>query len=478
VSPVHCCTAVSRNYLAHARVLAESFLKHHRDGRFSLLLVDRDGYDPALADELASFGSFELLSLEQVGIDQCELDRRATMYATQGMVASFKPDLLRALLAREQAPVVLLDADGCIYADLAPVAELAERHDVVLSPHSVDPYPLHGVDAAAARWRRDSPDQIVFRAGVMNGGLVAVGRGGEPFLRWWSQRTRLRCVFDEQYGLLLCQPWLTLAIATFDCAVLRDRGCNVAGWNLQARDVCWDGERPTIDGGPLRHFHFAGSFDPEHPQTLTPVATLADWWTPLAERPGTARLVREYAQRLLDRGHREVRATAGPNASMPDGSPIQPWMRELYRRELMAAEGERRPEPPNPFADGPRRFTEWAQAQAADSVERAGQAGGGHEPGLDLAQSQLHATLLEGGRLLERVGELEAARDDAVQWAQRVSGELRETELALVKARAEAEQSEGELRQLRTTMEGVWASFSWRATAPLRALKGRLADRR
>jgi hypothetical protein len=34
------CTIVARNYLAHARVLAKSYLKHHPGAKFYLLVVD------------------------------------------------------------------------------------------------------------------------------------------------------------------------------------------------------------------------------------------------------------------------------------------------------------------------------------------------------------------------------------------------------------------------------------------------------
>src|SRR5258708_34793394 len=38
--PPAACTIVSRNYLSHARVLAQSFFQHEPEGRFYLLVVD------------------------------------------------------------------------------------------------------------------------------------------------------------------------------------------------------------------------------------------------------------------------------------------------------------------------------------------------------------------------------------------------------------------------------------------------------
>ncbi|HEX5309241.1 MAG TPA: hypothetical protein VFW38_09205 [Solirubrobacteraceae bacterium] len=471
MTAIHCCTVVSRNYLAHARVLAESFLEHNPHGRFSLLLVDRDLDGLPDAGEPAANDSFELLLPEDVGVDRREFDRRATMYSAQGMAASLKPDMLRTLLARQGGPVVAIDADGCVYDDLTPIAELARAHAVVLSPHSLDPYPLRGANADSPRWGRDSPDQMVMRSGVMNGGLVAVGRGGDEFLDWWSQRTRRRCVFDVRYGLMLVQTWLTPAAFLFDSAVLRDRGCNVAGWNMQARDVQWEGELPLIDGGPLRHFHFAGGFDPERPGMLSWHPELLDWWPSLDERPGAARLTREYADRLFEAGYRELRAMPGPSDFAPDGKPIEPWMREIYRQGSMEAERRGEAEPPNPFSDGAERFAEWLseRVQEADGGSTSPQRQA--ERALDPGRPELRSALFEAGRLLERVGELERIRDEAIGWAERVSAELRESEAALAAARAEVEGAQMELRRALATLEGVLGSVSWRLTKPLRGLK-------
>ena len=58
--------------------------------------------------------------------------------------------------------MVFIDADGCVYDDLTPVAELAlaERCSIVLSPHILDPNP--------AWWLQDSAEQVLLRAGVLN----------------------------------------------------------------------------------------------------------------------------------------------------------------------------------------------------------------------------------------------------------------------------------------------------------------------
>jgi hypothetical protein len=437
---IHGCTVASNAYIAHARVLAESFLTHNPGSSFSVLIVD-DTPEPPPRNE-----PFEVLTPTQVGLDQMEFDRRATMYTAQGLACSLKPVLLLAMLDRFDGTTLYLDADGCVYSGLESLAEACEQSSLLLSPHMMDPYPLTGLD---------SPEQLIMRAGAFNGGLLAVSPGAEQAMRWWAQRTARRCVFDEARGLLFDQTWLTLIPLLFESQLLRDRGCNVAGWNLHTRDVEWQAERPFIDGGPLRHFHFAGSFDPEHPQTITPIEHLASWWAKLDERPGAARIVREYAQRLIASGYREARASKPRLDLMPDGASIAPWMRESYRIALLEAEESGAEEPPNPFSHGQERFQRWVGQRAG---EAAACPSGDQTPAA--VNPALADALMDSERLLARIAELESIRDENMRWAERVSSELQETI---------ADRD----RYLRM-MESVWSSPTWRLTKPLRQAKAAL----
>jgi hypothetical protein len=333
-------------------VLAESFRRHNPQHRFFALAIDD------LEGELDGGETFQALTPQQVGIDRDELHRRATMFTGQGLAVSAKPNVIRYLL-RVGEPVLLLDADSCVYGDLGPVGELAARHSLVISPHSLDPHPLH---------EEDGVEQVCMRWGVMNTGLLATAGGAEPFLDWWAERTARRCVIDLQRGLVMDQGWVNVAMMIFEHHILRDRGCNVMGWNLQARDVEWRGEKPFIDGAPLRHFHFINSFDPKRSHVLAPFQEDSDmwlWppeiWPSLDERPGVARICREYAGRLRAAGHVEWRASRGQFEDLPDGQPLERWMRERYRLAAIRAEIEGGEEPPNPFTHGADRFVDWVR---------------------------------------------------------------------------------------------------------------------
>ncbi|HEY8303174.1 MAG TPA: hypothetical protein VIG42_01170 [Solirubrobacteraceae bacterium] len=467
---VHGCTLTTRHYEAQARVLAESFLAHNPGSRFSVLMI---GYSP---DELPNGERFEVFVPADVGIDERELKRRATMYITQGLASSLKPNLIATLLSRGSGAVLYIDADGCVYDDLTELAELAERHSLLLSPHTLDPHPIARSEPADPVWRQDSPEQIILRSGLINAGLLGAGPRSGPFLEWWAQRTARRCVFDLPLGLALSQTWLTLAMTLFEHHVLLDRGCNVAGWNLQARDVSWVGERPTIDGAPLRHFHFAGGFDPERPHRITPSAKNASWWPSLDERPGTARVAREYADRLIAHGYREAHAAPPLYDVMPGGASIEPWMRATYRIALVEAEQGGSEEPPNPFSDGAERFAEWLQRRAYDRLEGGVVASPAFSDAWDAGTDEILTAAMDSGRLLARIKELDGIRDEAVEWAEREAAELQRAVEAIAARDESIDALRSELAGMRASMDSVWRSPSWRVTKPLRAIRAGTAS--
>ena len=344
------CTVVTRNHLAHARVLAESFLEHNPGWRFAVLIVD----DPE--ERVGAGEPFDVLRPQDVGVDRARHLRAAMMYGAQGRASSMKATLLRSLIDAGAPAALLFDADIRVYAPLEPVAELAEAHGLVLSPHVHDPVaPGPVVDF----------ERMLLASGVFNGGFVACGAGGRGFLDWWDARSRSGSRDDDSARQFFSQNWLTLAPSFFDHHVLRDRGCNVMGWNVLDRDVAWTGDRPTVDGGPLRFFHFAGRFDPDHPGRLSSDPVVAAAWPDLADRPGIARLCRDYAGALIAHGHRDVRDLPGRFTALGDGTPIDDVMRVAYRRAAAARDrgGATGDWPPNPL-DGatPEAFIAWLMA--------------------------------------------------------------------------------------------------------------------
>src|SRR5579871_6111376 len=82
---VDACTIIAGNYLAAARVLADSFFTHHPDGSFTVLVVDDEsGSLPRASDLDSSLAPacqrIVWWRLADLGLDTAEIHRLAAIY--------------------------------------------------------------------------------------------------------------------------------------------------------------------------------------------------------------------------------------------------------------------------------------------------------------------------------------------------------------------------------------------------------------
>ena len=334
---LNACTIIACNYLPFARVLAESFRAHHPHGQFTILLIDDESRSFTPPDEERVVWR----RLSDIGLEHNEIRRLAGIYDVTELATAVKPVLLRKLLDEGCDQIVYLDPDIRIYASLDEVAPLAANHGIVLTPHTMDPYP-------------DDDRQIdpffILAAGVYNLGFVGIGPRARPFLDWWWEQTRRGALIAPTRMMFTDQRWVDFVPSFFEHYILKDPGYNVAYWNLHARDLLGDDGGYTVSGAPLRFFHFSG-FDPRKPWLLSkhqgdrPRVLLS-------ERPVLARLCDEYRARLEAYGSN---ANGGPPYGwnrLPTGMLLTPRMRRLYWDAIMEAEQGKAAEPPGPFEDG------------------------------------------------------------------------------------------------------------------------------
>src|ERR1700686_3063005 len=341
------CTIVARNYLAYARVLAESFLAQDPAGECVVVVVEEGAGDVDDASE-----PFMVLRPGDLAIERFE--GMAGMYDVTELATAVKPWLLEHLLAHgDGTPVAYFDPDIRFYAPMDEIERLAAEHELVLIPHITAPIPDDG----------KQPGELdLMASGTYNLGFVAMAPGARTreLLQWWQKRLRYDCVIDHALGYFVDQRWFDLVPNTFaGTAVLRDPGMNVAYWNLHERRISQDsGGTWLVNGAPLCFFHFSG-FDPDRPHLLSKHQTR----TRLSQHPDLAHLCEEFSQEV--RAHRRPGDSGSTYAwgALGDGRPWDRRLRRLYR------EGEREGDfRLSPFAaDGAREFFDWLNEPALEA---------------------------------------------------------------------------------------------------------------
>jgi len=330
---MHACTIIARNYLPYARVLVESFNEHHPNSRFTALILD--GVDDL--DE-----PFEVLSLYEIGIEADEVHRMAMIYDITELATAVKPWLLRTLLDKGADAAVYFDPDIAIYQPLDDVGVLAQRHSIVLTPHTTEPLPDDGC----------LPDySMIMHSGIYNLGFIAVSERAIPFLDWWSDRLSRHCLIASDQALFVDQRWVDLVPSLFEHFILLDPGCNVAYWNLHARQLRRSSELYEVNGEPLRFFHFSG-YKPDKPHVLSYHDSTRPGVRPrilLSRNPDLAQLCSEYGRRVLAYGFGSGKKAVYEFDRLPGGIAIDVRMRRLFREELLEAERDGRLLPPDPF---------------------------------------------------------------------------------------------------------------------------------
>lgn len=305
------CTIASKSSLSLARTLADSYRRHHPNAPFVVLLLDRiDGcFDPARE-------AFEIVEVETLGIP--DFRRLSFQCDVAELTTAVKPYFLARLLARGYRKVLCFDVDVLVLSGLGRLAELLDRHAIVVTPRLMAPYE----DTL-------SPTEIdVLRAGVLDPGFIGLVATGttDRFLRWWSERFSAVWRTAPETGPVLEQRWLDLVPALYDDVyILRDPSFNVGYWNLHERRVEADGDQITVAGRPCRFFHFSG-FDPLDLSRASSNQTRFS----MEGIGGAAALFRRYRDLLLAHGHDETRAWQYAFGTFANGVRIPDIARRMY----------------------------------------------------------------------------------------------------------------------------------------------------
>jgi len=304
-------TICSINYIAKALVLFDSYIEHHPNHSFYLVLVDRKREDITIDRP-----KLNIIWAEDLAIPN--FLKYAFTYDVIEFNTNVKPTALQLILKHHDA-VVYLDPDIKVYASLASVFEVLETASLVVTPHSNSPI-LDG----------KKPDDLeLLKFGAFNLGFIGVARCDEglAFLEWWSARCLEYGFYEPQLGLGVDQKWVGLAPCFFpSMQILHDVGLNVAFWNLHERsfeqtDGIWMVNRKH----PLKFIHFS-SFSTSSPDDVAQKQTR---FGPMS-RPDFSLLAREYSVELLANASEKFSSVPYSFDYFDDGTYVTAALRRFY----------------------------------------------------------------------------------------------------------------------------------------------------
>ncbi len=300
----------------------------------------------------------EILTLADIGLAAGDEFRMPMIYDVTELSTAVKPWLLRRLHEGRSPVVIYLDPDIEIFSPLDELADLAREHSIVLTPHVTEPIPRDNLRLS---------ESDILGAGIYNLGFIAVGPGSDDFLIWWATRLRRESVIDPARMRFTDQRWIDFVPGLFRHYIVRDPGFNVAYWNLHSRQVAKNGDGYTVNGRPLRFFHYSG-YDPESPHILSKHQGSKPRII-LSERAGVRALCDAYGQKLFDAGFRESKRHPYGFESLSNGMRIDQRLRRIYREALERSETDDEAEPPSPF--GPANedaFLDWLNEPMTNSA--------------------------------------------------------------------------------------------------------------
>lgn len=241
-------TLCSNNYLAHAKSLGDSLLRHNPAACFLIGLVDQMDSSIDYEKEIGH----ELVSYDSIGF-HC-LDEMLSYYNIIEFNTAVKPYYFEYLFRRfgPASRILYLDPDIFVYKSLQSLFSLFDVHEILLTPNLI-----------SAPEEVDSGELVSLRHGMFNLGFIGIRPTEESmrFVRWWQKRLLKHCVIRKNQGLFVDQKWVDLAPLFFSgIHVVRDPGFNMAWWNLVERKLLQnqDGYYVNDFSKPLHFFHFSG----------------------------------------------------------------------------------------------------------------------------------------------------------------------------------------------------------------------------
>jgi len=277
-------TICSNNYLAKAKVVADTFIFHHPSYKFLFFLVD-------ILDNKLDYSGLEKYQLIQIHEIVPNIVELAKKYNIIELNTAVKPAIFLYLFKTYKfSKVIYLDPDLMIFDTFNEVNEILDEvnNNVVVTPHFCSP-----IDDGKYPSEIDLAPYGLYNLGFIG---VKLSAESERFLQWWHDRLMKYCFMQPQNGMFTDQLWVNHApIFNEGVIILKHLGYNVANWNLYERTIT-DSEVGYLVNKKykLKFFHFS-HYSFEQPYIISKHQNRHT----IEERPDVQKLIDEYQSRLI-----------------------------------------------------------------------------------------------------------------------------------------------------------------------------------
>ena len=326
-------TIASRNYFALAKTFLDSVKKAHPSGVSLYLFLADEGGDVLAGEDVP----FQIVEAKDLPIPNFK--QMAFQYDIMEFNTAIKPFCFSYLFCKGHAKAVYFDPDIMVFRPLNLVFSQLDSSAMVLTPHITEPL--------AESDQFHPSEQVYLRVGTYNLGFIAVSGNneGKRFIDWWGRKCAEECFKEMETGLFVDQKWVNLALGFFtDINICRDKGLNMAYWNLHERKL---GSDLMVNGEfPLIFYHFSG-INITAPDDISSHQNRYS----LTTRTDLAGIFRSYCDTVLKNGYAKYCSLPYAYASYQDGGKIGDFARRHYSTVAQHY--------PDPFMSGSGTYKEY-----------------------------------------------------------------------------------------------------------------------
>lgn len=251
-------TIVAKNYIGLAQILEKSINKYFDQFDFYIVIADEIN-----SELLNKIPTNIIIAKDELPISEQNWTDMSFKYNLTEFCTSIKPASFRYFFDKfKYEKCIYLDPDIYFFSSIAPVFEMLNDCQILLTPH---------ITQISDEVISDAPESAWNSCGIFNLGFLGLKRGDASFkaISWWNNRLLTQCYIDSYNSLFTDQKWIDFLPSFFtdrELKITRHLGMNLAPWNYFEREVYFSNKelyvksRNSVNDAvfPLIFVHYSG----------------------------------------------------------------------------------------------------------------------------------------------------------------------------------------------------------------------------